>query len=156
MRGLVFLLGCADVTYKYFTETLNKIPSSSEFQNRFYKLAGLDKTEQKVIEDKPLTLFTFIAKFISEAKYKENEKTGRPISASTIGTYKQCERFLKLYNDKKKRIDFNDIDLDFYYEFKKFLENNRVFNELVEIKNFTFDKFTPEATSDERYFKFTL
>ena len=22
--------------------------------------------------------------------------------------------------------------------------------------NFTFDKFTPEATSDERYFKFTL
>jgi hypothetical protein len=34
-------------------------------------------------------------------------------------------------------------------KFKKFLENNRVFNELVEIKNFTFDKFIGELKEQE-------
>jgi hypothetical protein len=34
-------------------------------------------------------------------------------------------------------------------KFKEFLENNRVFNELVEIKNFTFDKFIGELKEQE-------
>jgi integrase len=144
-KRLVFLLGCADVTYKYFTETLNKIPSSSEFQNRFYELA-LDESVKKVIEAKPLTLFTFIENFIKEAKFKENDRTGRPISPLTIGTYKQCERYLKLFNDKKKRIDFNDIDLDFYYQFKEYLISKKLSQNTIAKHIKTLKTFLNDAT----------
>jgi site-specific recombinase XerD len=117
---LSLLKGYADKSFNHFA-LLDKTPTPAEFLSKFYDLAGfnVDKTTKK--EPKKSNLFEFITQFISEAPYRENPKTGRPISKETINTYRQCERYLLLYNKKIKRIDFADIDLDFYYSFKKLL-----------------------------------
>lgn len=117
---LSLLKGYADKSFTHFALE-DKTPTPEEFLNRFYDLAGfnVDKTTKK--EPKKSSLFEFITQFINEAPYRENPKTGRPISKETINTYKQCERYLLLYHKKINRIDFSDIDLDFYYSFKKLL-----------------------------------
>jgi hypothetical protein len=62
--------------------------------------------------------FEFFKKFIEEAKIKTNLKTGKIISSNTIKNYNNTYNHLKEFSRvKKKRIDFDTIDLDFYHDF---------------------------------------
>lgn len=77
--------------------------------------------KEKVRSEKP-TLFSFIEKFIEQAKTRINEKTGKPLARSTISSSNQCLDSLKEFSKKtQKPIDFESIDLDFYYDFRTFL-----------------------------------
>lgn len=73
-------------------------------------------------EEKKLSLFEFIEKFINESKKRINPDTGRLISDSTLKKYTTCFNYLKDFAAKKNRtIDFIDIDLEFYDDFVEFL-----------------------------------
>ncbi len=69
-----------------------------------------------------LNLIKYISKFIEQANSRSNEKTGKPIAKGTIDTYNQLknniETYIKMFN---KNIEFEDIDLDFYHDFNKYL-----------------------------------
>lgn len=72
--------------------------------------------------------FEFFKKFIEEAKIKTNLKTGKIISSNTIKNYNNTYNHLKEFSRvKKKRIDFDTIDLDFYHDFNSYLTNEKEF-----------------------------
>ena len=146
-KRLVFLKSQAEKNYTYFTETMDKVPSSIDFQNRFYKLIGLtiDKNEHTPQPDK-LTLLSFIDKIIKEARTRFNSQTSKPISHNTIKVYKQCERLLIEFNKTKRKIDFDKIDLDFFHDFKEFLLKKQYSQNTIAKHVITLKSFLNEAT----------
>jgi integrase len=69
-------------------------------------------------------LFAFIERFIEEARQKVNSKTEKVFSDATIQIYRNTKKVLDEYKHKRrKRIDFDTIDLDFYYDFIDYLSN---------------------------------
>ena len=78
----------------------------------------IDRTLYPEKYDDSLTLFQFIEKFIEEAKTTPNPKTGRPVSYKQRRLYEQTFEDLKTFCKQKGReYNWNDIDLDFYYDF---------------------------------------
>lgn len=74
-------------------------------------------------------LLNFILKFADDAKFKVNKTTGKTYTYRTIATYKQLYGLLTQFNSKRKRaIDFNDIDLEFYNDFTAFLTKEKQFS----------------------------
>lgn len=72
------------------------------------------------------TLFGFIERFIEEAKTRVNEKTGKPFSSGIKKGYNQTLNVLKDFQQKKrKRIDFDTIDLNFYNEFTEYMATEK-------------------------------
>lgn len=71
------------------------------------------KKDEKRDDDKQ-TLLNYFPLFIEFQKNK--------VSPGTITTYKQTEKRLIEFNNKRRRIDFALIDMVFYYEFILFLE----------------------------------
>jgi integrase len=68
-----------------------------------------------------LDLFSFIDKFIEEGKAVK--------AKGTISSYTDTLRILKLYcKHKRKKIDFDDIDLDFYNSYLNYLTSNLKFS----------------------------
>lgn len=79
-------------------------------------------------DEKQVCLFEFINKYIESSKNRINPKTGKRIAASTIKKYTTCYNYLIEYSMFKKRsIDFQDIDMNFYTDFIKFL-NKKIVN----------------------------
>jgi len=72
-------------------------------------------------ETKPESLFEYIEHFIQQAETAINPKTGHPLSLRIRRDYKTTFEHLKAFAGNRK-IDFNDIDLDFYGDFVKYLE----------------------------------
>ncbi len=88
-------------------------------------------------------LFSFIEKYIEEAKSRINDKTGRAYSAGIIHAYNNTLGILRDFKKLKgKRIDFNTIDLDFYHNFSEYLTkvkgfaNNTIGGHIKRIKTF--------------------
>ncbi len=80
-------------------------------------------------KESKLDFFGFVERFIEEAKIKTNTHTGRTFSEGTIKIYKNCRNHLKEYAKiKRKRIDFDTIDLDFYLDFKEYLTTTKKFS----------------------------
>jgi integrase len=74
----------------------------------------------------PYSFFDFFRKFIDESKIKTNLKTGSLISANTIKNYNNTFNHLKEFaRVKRKRIDFDTIDLDFYHDFNDYLTKTK-------------------------------
>ena len=72
------------------------------------------------------TLFGFIDRFIDEAKTRVNDKTGKPFSTGIRQGYNQTLKVLKDFQLKKrKRIDFDTIDLNFYNEFTEYMATEK-------------------------------
>lgn len=70
------------------------------------------------------TFFTVLGAIIkdSETGVRMHHKTGKPLSYHTIKTYKTVREHLQTYNKTKKRkIEFDNIDLDFYNDYKEYL-----------------------------------
>jgi integrase len=152
---LSLLKGYADKTYNHFA-LIDKTPTPDEYLERFYTLAGFNVDKSAKKETKKSSLFEFITTFIEEAAYRENPKTGRPISKETINSYRQCERFLLLYNKKIKPIDFDTIDFDFYYSFKKLLtkeklSQNYVSKQIKTLKSILNDAADRDLTTNYKF-----
>lgn len=79
---------------------------------------------KKIIEEKEeINFYTFIDKFIKQSKNRIVEKTGKKLSDRTIQDYTRTLNLIKDFEKEKKYpISFETINLDFYYEFKSYLE----------------------------------
>lgn len=75
-------------------------------------------------DDRPRTFFEFVEKFIidSESGNRLN-RHGNNISYKQIREYRRTLYYLREYAKKNdKNLDFKNIDLSFYFDFKKYLE----------------------------------
>lgn len=131
---------------------VKKIKSHAELNSRLDDLEGIannvirryvnDYKKQPTVEilrdllnkelfdtiETPFDFFSFFKKFIEESKTKTNIQTGRIIASSTIKIYNNALNHLKDFSIKrKKRIDFDTIDLDFYQDFSDYLTINKNF-----------------------------
>jgi integrase len=78
------------------------------------------------IKENSFSFFDFFRKFIDESKIKTNTSTGRTTSSNTIKNYNNTFNHLKDFERvKKKRIDFDTIDLDFYHNLNDYLTNSK-------------------------------
>jgi integrase len=91
------------------------------------------------------SFFGFIEKFIKQSETRINPETGQKIRETTIQKYNVTLRILKEFAGKNKRvIDFDTIDMDFYNDFNKFMQNfeiirkKKVNGKVVEFKSVGF------------------
>lgn len=116
----------SEALFLSFENENKRKPSKKEF-NAILK----DKLiKNEIIEIKEIvdySLLNYIKKFIVESETRTNEKTGKPIAKSTIDTYNQVYNLINNYsNKKKKNLVFNDITLDFYFDFHTYLVNEKL------------------------------
>ena len=79
---------------------------------------------EKKEKDRVITLFSFIQNFIDKAPTRVTPKTNRPACYKQIREYERTFYYLKEFaKDKKRKIDFKDIDLNFYYDFVAYLQS---------------------------------
>ena len=105
---------------KYLNDNDNKIPSPDKLKSILDR--ELKKIEQP--EDKIKTFFPFFENLINQSINggRVQPKTGKPYSKATIQVYKNTLRRLKEFQATRKRIiDFNTIDVDFYTDFTEHL-----------------------------------
>jgi len=76
-------------------------------------------------EEKQLTFFEFIENFIERSKKHPNPKSGKPVTNRTIQNYNKTLDELENYRKKKKmkELDWQDVDMDFYYSFIDYLKH---------------------------------
>lgn len=78
---------------------------------------------EEVIEE-VITFYSFTDKFIAQSKIRVNDTTGKKLSYRTLNDYDRLVNFLKDFEKKYKyEITFESINLEFYYDFKSFLES---------------------------------
>lgn len=111
----------AEKILQRFEEKNKRLPSLKEFRELF-----LNEVENTQLET--LDFFNFFKSFIEQSKTKISEQTGRPISNGTIKIYNNCYNHLTNFaRTKKKKIDFDTINLDFYNDFKDYLNHDKQF-----------------------------
>ncbi len=118
----------AELTNIHPSELAAKIKDKDP-QNRKAKNEALTMWLETIIDkhwhpDKYRTnLFTFIQNFIDQSESKPNPKTGRPVCYKMRREYEVSFQYLRDFaEDKKKEIDFKDIDLSFYNDYTQFLQ----------------------------------
>lgn len=112
-------------TYRnYLNDNNNKVPNPDKFKLILDK--ELKKIEPKTEKEK--SFFPFFKKLIEQSINGSRLQpiNGKPFSKSTIsnykGTYKALtELQIELQATKRRIIDFNTIDLDFYSDFTEYL-----------------------------------
>jgi len=104
--------------------------------------------------DKVIDLFTFIQNFIDKAPIRINPKSGRPVCYKMIREYERTFHYLKEYSKfTGKKIDFKDIDLEFYYGFVEYLQSFDLATNTIGKKIQTLKIFLNVAT-DQGYNRF--
>lgn len=74
-----------------------------------------------------INLFSYIEKFIEDAKTKPNRKTKRPVGYKMQREYQVTFDYLKKYAAQNSvQLDFGSIDMAFYTAFNKFLEDEKL------------------------------
>lgn len=110
----------------YITEKAKGIPKPETLRN--YLQEFLNQNEVGREDESKSTLFTLITRFINgEIKHKGKKKTD-----NTIKAYRTSEKRLKefeaysktLPNNKDYNLDFDTVNLDFFYKYVSFLEKN--------------------------------
>jgi integrase len=99
--------------------------------NRDWLNEVIDRTLYPQKYDDRLTLFQFIEKFIEDAKINPNPKTGQPVSYKQRRLYEQTyDDLIKFSKEKrnKKELNWQDINLDFYYDFLEYLNTKQIKN----------------------------
>jgi len=70
------------------------------------------------------SLFAFIQDFIDKAETYPNPRTGKPVSYRVYRHYNSSfDRLKEFSKEQGKEVNFNDIDLDFYEDFKAYLQS---------------------------------
>lgn len=109
--------------YRKFRNDNERLPSEFELK----KL--IEDTINKPAKPTKLDFFAFVEQFIEELGKRNNNRTGRIFSRSTILAHKNTLRLIKSFRDKKRfHIDFETIDLNFYYDFKDYLTDEEKFS----------------------------
>lgn len=117
----------------YNTEIKKGIPEPQTLKNYLTAFINQNETtKEDPVETPPSGLFTLITRFINnEIKHKGKRKTD-----NTIKAYRTAEKSLRDFEehirelpatkggDKKYKLDFEGITLDFYYKYITFLEKN--------------------------------
>ena len=104
-----------NVFRRYQNDNDNEIPSTKKFKQ-------LLDIEFRRKENHPKSFIAYIDSFIKLSNSRTNPKNGRIISPLTIKKYKTVLKHLRTYMDKiGGKIDFEDIDLNFYEKYTKFL-----------------------------------
>ncbi len=112
--------GIAKDLFRRYVNDNKKQPSVEVLRKLIDK--DLDLTKEV-----PYSFFDFFRKFIEESKIKTNTNTGRTTSLNTIKNYNNAFNHLKEFSKvKKKRVDFDTIDLDFYYDLNGYLTNTKL------------------------------
>lgn len=116
------MVSTAKEVFRRYINDNKRQPSPEVFRD-------LLNAEFNAVRGEKLKFFGFVERFIIEAKIKTNDHTGRTFAPSTIKIYQNCLNHLREYSRvKKKRIDFDTIDLDFYLDFKEFLTLDKKFS----------------------------
>ena len=113
-----------DLLREYQNDNEQQSPTPEQFNEIVRK--KLNPTPEAQI--KKLDLIGFCEDYLKDCETRLNEKSGKPISKTTIRVYKQAFRELEAYNAKyyKNRIfDFEQIDYYFYTQFQKYLINEK-------------------------------
>ena len=100
-------------------KTITKESIKYEF-NRILK-----ENEEKLsesAEDNKAGLFNYIDMFIEKSKQRINPDTGEKLDSSTINKYKLAKERLQEFQKQYDRpVDFNFINMEFYYDYVDFL-----------------------------------
>jgi site-specific recombinase XerD len=126
----------ADATYKdEINEKLRELNNiilkempKGDAPTKEWLITTIDKFHNpEKYEMKQETLFTFIDDFITKAPTRINYKSGRPVCYKMQREYMRTLHYLKGFaNEKKRTIDFNSIDLDFYHDFILYLQSKNL------------------------------
>jgi site-specific recombinase XerD len=129
-----------DVFRKYENDNDHQQPTVELLRSLLSK--KFNPTEHTIKKD----LFSFIDKFIEESRHKVNTKTEKLFASGTIQVYQNTRKVLEEYKKKRrKRIDFDTIDLDFYHDFTDYLRtemrysNNTIGKHVKTLKTFLSD-----------------
>lgn len=80
-------------------------------------------------ESDPFIYRGYLTKYIEELAVHHNHQTGQPIAKNTIRNYRsfrECLRaFITSTSNRKNRIEFSEVDLDFYLDLTKYLTEVR-------------------------------
>lgn len=77
-------------------------------------------------EPERVTMFNFIRAFIDEAPRRINPKTEQPVCYKQLREYERTFFYLQEFAKLQKREpDFEDITLDFYHDFVKYLQSEK-------------------------------
>jgi len=107
---------------------LGSTPTPEQIRDELNKVFNVVKPEivKETIKNDFLSFFDHVAE---QTKIRTNSKTNKPLAATTTKAFKQTLRVLKEYQTKKKiKLDYENIDMDFYYNFKSFLEKDLKFS----------------------------
>lgn len=125
---------------QFLNDNENRQPSVEELKEL------LDIRLRNGLQKQKKDLFSFIEQFISEAKNRFNPETGKALAKGTLGVYQNTLITLKEYAaKKKKRIDYDTIELNFYHEYMEYLSkeknlaNNTVGRHIKTLKSFLND-----------------
>lgn len=116
-------------------------PSKVLAENCFKEFFNINK------EKRPQTLFEYIT-------YFKNSKEARTKTKATQKEYNHTESFLKRFNDEVYNIDFDNINMQFYYDFIEWAENLKNLKGQYLSKNYigkhikTLKTFLSNATDD--------
>ena len=98
-------------------------------------------------EAKQVTLFSFIREFIDKAPTRINPKTGRPVCYKMVREYERTFHYLESFaKAKKRKINFNHIDLDFHQDFIDYLQSINLAQNTIGKKIQTLKIFLNAAT----------
>lgn len=122
---------------KFQNDNENRMPSLEELR------VLINKVLHKETDNRKKDLFSFAEKFIEESKSRVNDKTGRVYAKGTIHHFNNTLLVLQNFSKaKRKRIDFDTIDLDFYHNFTEYLTkdlkfaNNTIGGHIKRLKTF--------------------
>jgi integrase len=112
----------AQDVFRKFVNDNKRNPTKTELKTLLDEKLSLKPV---IVEDKDL--INYITKFTEESKVRYG-KNNKPISKSTIKLLNQFKRLIEEYSKyKKRRFVFDDITLDFYYDFLKYMNEVKLY-----------------------------
>lgn len=97
----------------------NKVIITSDIIKEVYK--SVSNKNLVAEREEQMTFFKFCNIFIEKKKVSLPKKRGG--KSETVGVYEQAIKHLKEFQeDENYEVDFNSIDLEFYYEFREYMQ----------------------------------
>lgn len=130
------------------THILNALPDKPVSKDWLEKTIDAYHNPKKTAKKKnTTTLFSFIQDFIDKAPTRPNPKSGRPVCYKMIREYERTFELLKEYcKEKRKKVDFEHIDLNFYHDFSAYLTSLNLATNTIGKKIQTLKIFLNAAT----------